>query len=134
VLRYTLGRDGGLALDLHVLAGGAQPDFLPRVGLTLTLPGACEQLTWYGRGPQETYVDRKLGAQMGVHISAHHYTAQELTAASHTHTLPWREEVVLNLDAVQGGLGNGSCGPGVLTRYMLTPGEHRLRVTFYPLG
>lgn len=179
VLRYALGRDGGLALDLHVVAGGAQPAFLPRVGLTLTLPGDCELLAWYGLGPQETYIDRKAGAWVDVHassvrdqfvpylkpqehgnhtetrwlrltdeagqgllvvgeqpfdFSAHHYTAQDLTAASHTHNLAWRDDVVLNLDAVQGGLGNGSCGPGVLPQYMLIPGEHRLRVTLYPLG
>ncbi len=178
-LRYAVGGDGGVTLDLQVIAGGAQPDFLPRVGLSLTLPAACERLAWYGLGPHETYADRKLGAMLDVHtgtvrdqfvpyllpqehgnhtetrwvrltdeagrgllvvgdqpfdFSAHHYTAHDLTAATHTHDLTWRDEVILNLDVAQGGLGNGSCGPGVLPQYMLKPGEHRLRVTIYPLG
>jgi hypothetical protein len=67
-------------------------------------------------------------------FSVHHYTAQDLTEALHTHELRRRDEVILNLDAAQGGLGNGSCGPGVLPQYMLLPGEHRLRVTLYAIG
>jgi hypothetical protein len=41
--------------------------FLPRIGLQLRLPGGFEQFAWYGRGPHETYVDRKEGAQVGVY-------------------------------------------------------------------
>jgi beta-galactosidase len=40
------------------------PD-LPRVGLRLTLPRGFDQVTWLGRGPHETYVDRKTGAPVG---------------------------------------------------------------------
>ena len=43
--------------------------FLPRIGLQLHLPEGYEQLTWYGRGPHETYVDRNEGAQVGVYRS-----------------------------------------------------------------
>jgi beta-galactosidase len=43
--------------------------YIPRVGLELTLPGAFETLTWYGRGPHENYCDRKLGAAMGLYQS-----------------------------------------------------------------
>src|SRR5215216_4324385 len=39
--------------------------FLPRVGVELSLPGALENLTWYGRGPHENYIDRKIGAAVG---------------------------------------------------------------------
>ncbi|MFZ0426686.1 MAG: glycoside hydrolase family 2 TIM barrel-domain containing protein [Acidobacteriota bacterium] len=42
------------------------PD-LPRVGMQLTIPGEFQQFTWYGRGPQETQWDRKLGARFGVY-------------------------------------------------------------------
>ncbi len=38
---------------------------IPRVGVELNLPGALENLTWFGRGPQENYIDRKLGAMVG---------------------------------------------------------------------
>jgi beta-galactosidase len=38
---------------------------LPRVGVTLTLQPGLDQLTWFGRGPHENYVDRKASAAVG---------------------------------------------------------------------
>jgi beta-galactosidase len=40
---------------------------LPRVGVVMTLPEAFRQLSWYGRGPHESYIDRKEGARVGLH-------------------------------------------------------------------
>ncbi len=40
------------------------PD-LPRLGMTMTMPVAFENLAWYGRGPHESYWDRKTGAAVG---------------------------------------------------------------------
>ena len=34
-----------------------------------------------------------------------------------------RREVVLNLDCMMNGLGNGSCGPGPLEKYVIQPGQ-----------
>jgi hypothetical protein len=39
---------------------------LPRVGLTLSLPAGFEYFRWAGRGPHESYVDRKHSARFGV--------------------------------------------------------------------
>jgi beta-galactosidase len=39
--------------------------FVPRVGVELNLPGSLETLTWFGRGPHENYIDRKIGAAVG---------------------------------------------------------------------
>ena len=39
--------------------------FVPRVGVELIVPAQLETLTWYGRGPHENYVDRKIGAAVG---------------------------------------------------------------------
>jgi beta-galactosidase len=44
------------------------PD-LPKFGLTLTLSEELDQVSWFGRGPQETYWDRKSGAAVGVYRS-----------------------------------------------------------------
>jgi beta-galactosidase len=179
LLQYAMQADGGVGVELRVVCGGAQPLFLPRVGLTLTLPETLSQLTWYGRGPHESYADRKESAAIGVYtssvaeqfvpymkpqehgnhtetrwlrltdaqgagllvvadetldFSAHHYTAEDLTAATHTHDLARRREVILNLDARQGGLGNGSCGPGVLPAHMLLPGEFTFKFTLYAVA
>lgn len=35
---------------------------LPRIGLKAVLPAGFEQLEWFGRGPHESYCDRKAGA------------------------------------------------------------------------
>lgn len=40
---------------------------LPRIGLQMTMPGEFEQLRWYGRGPHESYCDRKSGARVGLY-------------------------------------------------------------------
>jgi len=52
-------------------------------------------------------------------VTALHYTAEDLNKAEHIHELNPRQEVVLSLDYKQCGLGNGSCGPGVLDKYAL---------------
>lgn len=54
-----------------------------------------------------------------LNVSALYYTPADLTAAQHTQELVKRDEIYLNLDYAQGGLGNGSCGPGVLPDYLL---------------
>jgi monofunctional biosynthetic peptidoglycan transglycosylase len=42
-------------------------DDLPRVGLRLALRPGYERLVWLGRGPHESYCDRKAGASVGRH-------------------------------------------------------------------
>jgi beta-galactosidase len=38
---------------------------LPRVGWKACMPDGFEALSWYGRGPHESYSDRKAGARLG---------------------------------------------------------------------
>ncbi len=54
-----------------------------------------------------------------VDFSALHYTDHELWRAKYLHALDniRRNEVVLNLDCIQRGLGNASCGPGPRPKY-----------------
>jgi len=59
--------------------------------------------------------------------SALHYLATDLAGARHSHKLKPRAETILSIDACQMGLGNSSCGPGVLTKYAVEQTEHRLR-------
>jgi beta-galactosidase len=42
---------------------------LPRFGTLFTLPGQLDQITWYGRGPEPTYSDRKQ-APLGLYSGA----------------------------------------------------------------
>jgi beta-galactosidase len=175
---YTIHGSGDVVLD-HAVALEGDPPPLPRVGVKLVVPAGYEQFTWYGRGPHESYADRKLGARVGVYrstvndqyvpyvrpqehgnktnvrwaaltdehgvgllvvgmplleISAHHYTAQDLDKAEHAHELVWREDITLNLDLTQSGLGSESCGPGVLPKYRLEERLYRYRMRFRPLA
>lgn len=47
------------------------------------------------------------------------YTAQDLANTTHDIDLVPRDEVVLNLNSAVMGMGNSSCGPGVLKKYTL---------------
>ncbi len=165
-LTYTIAGDGHLQIDGEVRPRSAELQSLPRIGLTMTLPTFLETLTWFGRGPHESYADRKEGAKIGrysgpvtaqyvpygmpqengnksdvrwatltdaagtglrvtgdqlLNLSAHHFTAADLTNAMHTYEVQPRPEITLNVDVAQCGLGNASCGPGVLPQYMLLP-------------
>lgn len=65
--------------------------------------------------------------------SALHFTAQDLAAATHNHELKPRKEVILSLDARHCGLGNSSCGPGVLEKYAVPVQPYSLHISFRPL-
>jgi len=175
---YRIYGSGDVVLN-HVVHLERELPPLPRVGVRLELPGDYEQLAWYGRGPHETYVDRKLSGAVSVYrstvdgdyvryikpqeygnktdvrwialtredgagllvvgmplieASAHHYTAADLDAAQHTHELHRRDEIILNLDAAQSGLGSESCGPGVLPQYQLTAMTYAYTLRLAPLS
>jgi beta-galactosidase/beta-glucuronidase len=59
--------------------------------------------------------------QPPINASAHHLSTKNLTAARHTFELERQDEVTLNLDYRQAGLGSASCGPGTRDEYLLQP-------------
>ena len=65
-LTYTVHGGGDVIVEarLEPLAAGLPP--LPRLGLELALPAGFERLSWYGRGPHESYSDRKESTRVGV--------------------------------------------------------------------
>ncbi|MGH7951192.1 MAG: glycoside hydrolase family 2 TIM barrel-domain containing protein [Limisphaerales bacterium] len=65
-------------------------------------------------------------------FSALHFTAADLAAAKHDYELKPRPETILSLDAKNCGLGNGSCGPGVLECYSVPPRVYHLQLRFCP--
>ncbi len=40
---------------------------IPRIGMSMVLPEDFDRVIWYGRGPHETYQDRKYGARIGIY-------------------------------------------------------------------
>ena len=61
----------------------------------------------------------KITPEGTIDFSAQHYTDRELWQVKYAHDLGniRRSEVVLNLDCVQRGLGNASCGPSPRPKY-----------------
>lgn len=73
------------------------------------------------------------GALFG--FSASHFTAADLSAATHTHELRPRPETFLSLDLAHRGLGTGSCGPDTRPEYRIPAGLHRGSFVFsFPTG
>jgi beta-galactosidase len=67
-------------------------------------------------------------------FSALHYTDEDLYLVKYGNDLEKirRSEVVLNLDCIGNGIGNGSCGPGVIKEYRIAPGQeygYRFRIS-----
>ncbi len=60
--------------------------------------------------------------------SALHYSVSDLTNESHNSHLVPRNETILSIDAAVMGLGNSSCGPGVLKKYTLDKQEYNLKI------
>ena len=145
--------------------------------MQMALPGEYSQMGWYGRGPHESYWDRKTGAAVGLYsgpveeqihvyvrpqetgnktdvrwvaltnkegagllavgmpllsVSAWPFTMEDLEEAEHTHELTRRNQVTLNLDYKQMGVGgDNSWGARTHPEYTLPakPYSYRFRLT-----
>lgn len=56
---YTARPDGTIQIDNEFKCNDPDMPVIPRVGMRMTVPGAYDTMTYYGRGPEENYVDRK---------------------------------------------------------------------------
>lgn len=57
--------NGNVEISIHGKPYGKIKDILPRIGVRFDLPEAYESCEWYGRGPGDSYVDRKADAHFG---------------------------------------------------------------------
>ena len=80
-----------------------------------------------GRGVQVSALERPFSA------SALPYSVMDIYGASHDCDLRPSGAVYLCVDAAVLGLGNSSCGPGVLKKYAIEKVPHTLRVRISPL-
>jgi beta-galactosidase/beta-glucuronidase len=62
--RYTVYGDGSIRIEARFHPDGKLP-YLPRLGLRWLLPANLDLVSWYGRGPQESYPDKKTAALIG---------------------------------------------------------------------
>jgi beta-galactosidase len=68
-LRYRVSAAGDVNVSLRLNPAPGLPE-IPRMGMQARLVPAIRKMTWYGRGPHETYWDRRTGAAVGIHASA----------------------------------------------------------------
>lgn len=173
---YTMDASGSVDFKAVYTSEGQLPP-LPCVGNTFVLDKDMTQLSWYGRGLQDSYVDRLEATSIGrwtssvpqeyVHyprpqssgnheqtvtlslttakgkgytvttadgkpfsFSALPYSEAQLSTVAHDCDLQAEDNVYLNIDALMMGLGNSSCGPGVLTKYSVPQEPHTLHLMF----
>src|SRR5699024_5678080 len=63
--RYTFIGNGDIKIKSSLSKKGDAPASIPRVGMQLAIPESYNTMNWYGRGPQENYIDRNEGAAIG---------------------------------------------------------------------
>ena len=62
---YQMNGEGEMGIRYQVDARNCKSSFIPRIGLTWQLVPDFARVQWYGRGPQENYIDRNTGAFVG---------------------------------------------------------------------
>ena len=176
--RYVYTVRGSGAIDLEwALTPLRELASVPRIGLQLRVPRAFDQFHWYGRGPHETYPDRKQSGRAGIYsenvdasnlpyvmpqeygnktdvrwaaltradgrgfrvasrelfqVSGHPFETRVLEEARHTFSLHHGDATTFNVDFAVCGVGNGSCGPGVLDEYKVAVVAQTHRITLWP--
>jgi beta-galactosidase len=64
---YQIRPDGIVRIHNHFRPDTAEAQALPRFGMQVVLPREFEQMQWFGRGPHESYWDRKTSAAIGLY-------------------------------------------------------------------
>ena len=67
---YKIYRDGTVELDLSMKGfrySSFAPEFIPRIGVELSVPGKLSTVSWYGLGPEENYPDVQEHTRIGVY-------------------------------------------------------------------
>ena len=67
-LRYCIAGDGALQVKMHFTpADDKVLSEMPRFGMRVILDKSFDKFTWLGRGPGESYMDRKSGELVGLY-------------------------------------------------------------------
>jgi len=64
---YTITSDGAIHVGISFKKNDVKAPELFRFGMRMTMPGEYENMTWYGRGPFESYWDRKTAAFVDIY-------------------------------------------------------------------
>ncbi|NIK80260.1 beta-galactosidase [Paenibacillus castaneae] len=61
---YKVSGDGEVQVYEELQPGASLPE-IPEVGILFHMPAQFDQVSWYGKGPDETYFDRQTGGKLG---------------------------------------------------------------------
>ncbi|MCK3683526.1 glycoside hydrolase family 2 TIM barrel-domain containing protein [Maribellus sp. YY47] len=64
---YTVYGTGDVVVNNHFKMTAKDLPEIVRMGMNLVMPRKFDQMSWLGRGPQESYCDRKTGAFVGLY-------------------------------------------------------------------
>ena len=67
IMEYLIRNDGSVQVTGTIDLSGRNLPELPRFGMRMELDGRYGHLCYYGRGPQENYIDRNSSALMGLY-------------------------------------------------------------------
>jgi beta-galactosidase len=175
---YTVFGSGDILMDNMFDVDDTLPP-LPRIGVSMQIPNTFDNMSWFGRGPHESYWDRKSGAAMGLYsgsvadqyvpyvkpqengnksdvrwlqmsdgsqngfvlesmpvlnVNAHHYTMENLSNAKHTYDIVDGENITLNIDYQQMGLGgDDSWNPRTHKEYLLESDNYTFSLRLSPV-
>lgn len=78
ILQYNINSQGKINVNYEFTPGSSELPEIPRIGMQTNVSNSLCSVTWYGRGPHETYCDRKTGAPIRKHSLSmkdlfHHY-------------------------------------------------------------
>jgi len=64
---YTIYGSADVVVESSIEPAGKGLTRLPRFGMQMAIPAEFDKMTWLGRGPHESYWDRKTGAAVGLY-------------------------------------------------------------------
>ena len=64
---YTVFGSGDIIVAGSIEPGAELSRNLPRFGMQMAIPGEFSTMSWFGRGPNESYWDRKTGSAVGLY-------------------------------------------------------------------
>lgn len=66
-VNYTVLKSGTIQTTLNYSPNENELPNIPRLGMYMTLSNDFEDVSWYGKGPLESYWDRKTGQKVGIY-------------------------------------------------------------------
>jgi beta-galactosidase len=64
---YTIYGSGDVVVKNDLVPESLKIPEMPRLGMQMAMPGQFNKMTWFGRGPHESYWDRNTGAAVGLY-------------------------------------------------------------------